>query len=211
MTTPLRFLGELGTATAFLLLAPRFRNHAGRLATVLGGFVGCFFLLGTGRVIGGAEPQPILVEYLNTFTLVCALLVTLTVLALSCRPHDVLDTLDWLHVPRSATYVLLSAATLIPQVKNIGARQIALLRLKGLASRSLLARMLAYRRIVGPLFAVLMTAQLTHARSLAGRAFFSARAAGRSPFASPLSCKDDVLMLMLVLASAILWMSIPLR
>jgi energy-coupling factor transporter transmembrane protein EcfT len=95
-------------------------------------------------------------------------------LVVRARPGDLLVGLDRLRTPREVSYALLSVMGVLPRVATVGARQLALLRLKGLAGGAV-QRLRAYPRIVAPLFGVLLSQQLAHARSLGARGFFEHR------------------------------------
>jgi energy-coupling factor transporter transmembrane protein EcfT len=75
-------------------------------------------------------------------------------------------------VPREGSYTLLALLGLLPLVRTVGSRQLALLRLKGIGTGTLVQRFRAYPRIVAPLFGQLLQRQWIHARSLAARGFY---------------------------------------
>ena len=111
-------------------------------------------------------------EYLTRFQFVAAVLVAATLLAAFIEPLHVLAIGDSLGLPRSLTYVLVSLYSLSSSVRELGRRQLALLDLKGVDRVSLSGRLLTYRRLVMPLFAVALSRQVVHARSLSVRGFF---------------------------------------
>jgi energy-coupling factor transporter transmembrane protein EcfT len=197
---PLRLGASLaGCALAMAVLRARFAPLLARLVAV---WLGFYALVGVARWWGGA-PVPLLLQQGAAnlglaLGVSCALLLVLT-----ARPAEVLAGLDRLRVPRDASYVALSVVRLLPQVAAVGARQMALLELKGIGRRTLAQRLSAYRRIAGPLFAILSAQQLAHTRGLAARGFF-----GPPPVvaqaASLLGARGRVLVALLLL-NAVLW------
>jgi energy-coupling factor transporter transmembrane protein EcfT len=88
------------------------------------------------------------------------------------RPDETLAAFDRLWVPRSVSYAFISLQIFLPQIRKHGARQLALLRIKGGAKSGAFSIVVKYRRIVSPLLVVSLSRQLVHAKSLERRGFF---------------------------------------
>lgn len=133
-------------------------------------------------------------------------------LVVTCAPAILLEGLDRMRAPREFSYAVLALIGLLPHVRSVGSRQLALLRLKGSGTGGIAGRLRAYPRIVAPLFGQLMLRQWTHARSLTVRGFFElpVRPAEAAPL---LAVRDIALIAALVLAAAIglgaaLWLKV---
>ena len=134
-----------------------------------------FVVVGFGRFLSGVNALTLLTDC--SFGLGLAVGISFSLLLLmSDNPSRILSNCDRLRVPRTASYAFLSLIRLLPQVKVIGARQLELLKLKSTVDGKFMDRILAYRRIVAPLFTLLLAQQYTHARSLTFRGFFIAKA-----------------------------------
>ncbi len=153
------------------------KNMAGpaiKLALVWCGFIS---LVSFGRYLGGIKAIDMVRQAFNSVSLFLSVSLSLTLLA-SVRPISILKTLDVYKVPRAFSYVYLSVGTLVETVSAVGERQLNLLKLKGLVSTNLLGKIHSYWRLLGPMFSVLLSRQLAHARSLQYRGFFSSRYPG---------------------------------
>jgi hypothetical protein len=131
------------------------------------------FLVGSGRVIGGGSAEVVWAESVGRlkFFLVTMFLTTLAYLYF--KPQDYLRSFDTTRIPREGSYIFLSVITVIKYVRNLGRRQLHLLTIKGLGPYGITKRVSAYYRILAPLFAVLLTRQLVHSRSMFYRGFFA--------------------------------------
>lgn len=158
-----------------LLFSAAFRAHVGPVAKLTLAWVFFLFLVGSGRVMGGANASVIWVESVRRleFFLVVAFLTTLAYLYF--KPQDYLRSFDRVRIPREVTYIFLSVITLIEYVRNMGQRQLHLLTIKGLGPAGISKRVRAYYRILAPLLAVLLSRQIVHSRSMFYRGFFDGR------------------------------------
>jgi len=152
--------------------------HKGKFVTTVLRFLTlwlCLYLLvATGRYISGASLRSLVVQ--GSGSLGLALGVSFSVLlVVTGPPAETLQAFERLRVPRGFAYALLSVLRLLPEIKDVGSRQIALLELKGIAGRGFRGRCVAYGRIIGPLLVLLLERQSTHARSLEARGFFELR------------------------------------
>ncbi len=135
-----------------------------------------FVIVGFGRFLSGVSALSLLTDC--SFGLGLAVGISCSLLLLmSDKPSRILSNCDRLRVPRIVSYAFLSLIRLLPQVKIIGSRQLELLKLKSAVDGKPMDRILAYRRIVAPLFTILLAQQYTHSRSLTFRGFFITRAA----------------------------------
>jgi energy-coupling factor transporter transmembrane protein EcfT len=135
-----------------------------------------FFVVGIGRFIAGVDALSLLRDC--SFGLGLAVGISCSLLLLmSDNPSKILSNFDKLKVPRTVSYAFLSLIRLLPQVKAVGSRQLELLKLKATVGGSPMNRILAYRRIVGPLFTILLAQQYAHSMSLTIRGFFLTRTA----------------------------------
>ncbi len=164
----------LGGVVVMLCLNSGYRVRVPLLLKVLLPFALLMSLVAVGRIVGGFDASQVADEYLVRFQFVVAVVVATTLFTVSIEPLHVLAVGDSLGFPRSLTYVLVSLYSLSSSVRELGSRQLALLDLKGVDRVSLSGRLLTYRRLVLPLFAVALSRQVLHARSLSGRGFFQA-------------------------------------
>lgn len=135
-----------------------------------------FVLVGFGRFLAGVNALSLLTDCSFGLGLAVGISCSLQLL-MSDNPGRILRNCDWLRVPRTVSYAFLSLIRLLPQVKAIGSRQLELLKLKSAVDGKPMDRLLAYRRIVAPLFTILLTQQYTHSMSLTFRGFFITRTA----------------------------------
>ena len=164
----------LGGIVVVLCMDPGYRVRMPLLLKVLLPFAVLISLVAAGRIMGGFDASEAADEYLARFQFVVAVVVAATLLAATIEPLHVLAIGDSLGFPRSLTYVLVSLYSLSSSVRELGRRQLALLDLKGVDRGSFYGRLLTYRRLVMPLFAVALSRQVVHARSLSDRGFFRA-------------------------------------
>jgi energy-coupling factor transporter transmembrane protein EcfT len=135
-----------------------------------------FVIVGIGRFLAGVNVLSLLTDC--SFGLGLAVGISCSLLLLmSDNPSSILRNCDRLRVPRTVSYAFLSLIRLLPHVKAIGSRQLELLKLKSAVGGKPMNRILAYRRIVAPLFTILLAQQYTHSRSLTVRGFFITSAA----------------------------------
>lgn len=149
--------------------------YRAKFARIVLSFIGvwiCFYLaVGWARYFSGANIYIVFLD--GTIGVSLALVVSCSLLTvLAEHPSELLITMDWLKIPRILSYAFLALLRLMPQINTIGSRQIALLKIKGVSGGSVINRFTAYRRIMTPLFNLLLTQQWTHARSLESRGFF---------------------------------------
>ncbi len=198
-----------------VLLAYRERgtsSPAGLLGKFLVLWLAFSAAVGAGRYWAGT---PLLVLAMDTASSVGLALGVACAALLVVRgsPADLLAGLDHLHAPREASYALLAVIGLLPRVAALGARQMALLELKGLAGagegvRGIPARFRAYPRIVAPLFGQLLSQQLAHARSLGLRGFFEGDDIREGAQHASLWTRRGWLVLALLIADAALWIGV---
>lgn len=201
-----------------LVLAAYRERFASTLAKFLVLWLVFSAAVGAGRYWAGTPLHTLVADTAGSLGLAvgvcCAAL-----LVVRGRPGDLLAGLDRMRAPREFSYALLSVLGILPRVAAVGARQLALLKLKGLAGGGLgigglAQRLRAYPRIVAPLFGVLLSQQLAHSRSLNARGFFEAwpvtagspSRAGRSP--DPLIPRRGWIVIGLLSADAALWIVI---
>ncbi len=138
-----------------------------------------FLIVGMGRFAAGVDLLILVKD--GSFGLGLAVSISCSLLLIvSDSPDSILSNLDGIKVPRSVSYSILSLLRLLPQIKNIGKRQVELLKLKTDINDGLSSRILAYPRILGPLFTILLTQQYVHSRSLAERGFYSPASASQN-------------------------------
>ncbi len=169
---PMRALMLLAVVIAALSLDSNFRIRVPLLLKILLPFALLMSLVAFGRIIGGADIAFIVSEYLARFPFVGAVVTATTLFAAYVRPWHALAIADACRLPRSLTYVLVSLYPLSSHIRELGQRQLILLDLKGVDRKSLTGRLLAYRRLVSPLFSSTLSQQVIHARSLWLRGFF---------------------------------------
>jgi energy-coupling factor transporter transmembrane protein EcfT len=168
----------------------------------------CFYIgVGAGRYFAGTELRSLILDGAAGLALAMGVACSL-LLVVTGRPTDILSGLDRFKVPREVSYALLSLLRLLPQVRTLGARQLALLELKGIGGGGISQRFRAYRRILGPLLVILLNQQSTHARSLAIRGFFDSRRLG-SRREAVVGLRGAILISLLVL-NAIFWYGVSL-
>lgn len=168
----------------------------------------CFYVVvGAGRYIAGVGLAYLVADGAAGLGLAlgisCALLLVAT-----GSPSEILCGLDSLKVPREFSYSLLSLLRLLPQVRKLGSRQLALLELKGMGRRGVRERFRAYRRIVGPLLVILLTQQSTHAVGLTHRGFFDSRLPASRRSAVPRW--QGIVLILFIALNAAFWRALPL-
>ena len=171
--SPPGVLPSVCIAMIVLVTMTSLRGSTKTIIFLVGSWLFYWTIVASGRIAGGALWKNVLLDGINTFSLLLTILIILTLLIVCVRREDILLLMDHLKLPRVVSYVLLSVLALISTVKEMGQKQIALLQVKGLVGNTFAAKIGAYWRIVGPLFATLLTHQLIHARSLTFRGFFN--------------------------------------
>jgi energy-coupling factor transporter transmembrane protein EcfT len=168
----------------------------------------CFYaVVGMGRYVAGTELESLLVDGAAGLGLALGISCALLLVARG-SPCEILGGLDWLKAPREFSYSLLSLLRLLPQVRSLGSRQLALLELKGIGRSGVRERFLAYRRIVGPLLVILLTQQSAHAMGLALRGFFDSRLpASRRAF---ILGRQGLVLISLLVLNAAFWRGLSL-
>jgi hypothetical protein len=169
---PIPAIKILTGAIIVFSLTDDFRKRVPLLLKVLFPFVFLMSLVALGRIIGGADIERTVEEYLSRFPFVATVVTAATLFAVCVRPWHALAIADVCRLPRKLTYILVSLFPLSSHVRDLGTRQLALLDLKGIDRKTIVGRVLAYRRLVSPLFSSVLSQQVVHAHSLSFRGFF---------------------------------------
>lgn len=147
-----------------------------------------FIVVGIGRFIAGVDLASLIKDC--SFGLGLAVAISCSMLLLlNDNLNRILLDLDKAKIPRTVSYAFIALIALLPKVKSTGARQLELLRLKGALAGKPINRILAYRRIAGPLFTLLLTRQYAHALSLNSRGFFIPPDVRHLPYCSGINAK----------------------
>jgi energy-coupling factor transporter transmembrane protein EcfT len=168
----------------------------------------CFYIVvGAGRYFAGTELKFLIIDCVAGLGLAMGISCSMLLIATG-PPSEILYGLDWFKVPRDISYAFLSLLRLLPQIKTVGSRQLTLLELKGMLGGGIGQRFRAYRRIIGPLFIILLTQQLNHARGLQLRGFFDSRFTGL-PIETIFRLREFLLIPLLILNAAF-WYGVSL-
>lgn len=203
--------GSVGLAVLvealMLLCVKRYRRTVRRALTVVLVVVAFVGLIAAARMVGGESLGAVQREYLPRLDALIFLTVALASWYGIFRPSQKLAVFDALKVPRWAGYLVVGLETAIEYVRQTGAYQVQVLRLKGLLGKTARLRVHAYRRLVGPMFFRLLSRQVEHARSLSRRGFFSDRLETQSLWTAPTFEESGVVglsLLILVIAGVVL-------
>jgi energy-coupling factor transporter transmembrane protein EcfT len=168
----------------------------------------CFYAgVGAARFFAGTELKSLIIDGVSGLGLALGISCSLLLIATG-PPGEILYGFDRLKVPRDISYAFLSLLRLLPQIKTLGSRQLALLELKGILGGGIGQRFRAYRRITGPLFIILLTQQFNHARGLQLRGFFDSRLP-ELPIESRFRFRE-ILLLSLLILNAAFWYGVSL-
>jgi energy-coupling factor transporter transmembrane protein EcfT len=176
-------------------------SYSGRIFPILLRFfvvwLAFYVAVAAGRAWAGTQLSVLILDGVGSLGLALGV-AGAVLLIVTSDPAELLQGLDRAHLPREFSYAVLSLVGLLPHVRTVGKRQLALLRLKGIGTGSIVQRLRAYPRIVAPLFGQLLQRQVTHARSLTVRGFFL-RPTGGAPGAG-LARRDVGLVILLAAA-----------
>jgi hypothetical protein len=156
-----------------------------------------FLLVGTGRFLAGVSIHSLVADF--SYGLGLAIGVSCAVfLFIKDKPSNILSNFDAFKISRTISYAFIALLRLQSKVKTSGSLQLHLLKLKQPCATNLVDRVLAYRRVVGPLFTLLLAQQYVHASSLSMRGFFDSRPSylGKHPSSSALRFLSPLILLL---------------
>ena len=181
--------------------------YPGRIVPILARFlllwVVFYAAVAGGRAWAGAPWSELVLDGAGSLGLALGV-AGAVLLVVTTPPTALLAGMDRLRLPREFSYVVLALVGVLPYLRSGGTRQLALLRLKGIGTGSLVQRLRAYPRIVAPLFGQLLQRQWAHAQSMATRGFFE-RPGAPPEDQGKLNGRDGAVVVALLVLAALGW------